>query len=516
MARDNFLKTVIEKLRMRVSNRCSNPNCRVPTTAPSGDTDKVNNIGIAAHICAASLGGPRFSSKMSTEERKSINNAIWLCANCSIGIDRDIEKYTVSILKGWKKEAESLAADELGKKLPEKHDAINTVTAALTGLPKSFLATAISNVHKATAQSLENLDPRFCVKSSHSENQTNFGIYAKENVNVLMNIQSDYSKEYMDKYQRLIEHGEDLEIYAGAIKFDGSKLLEEVSNISGNGKMVITSSKKKGIQKLWLVNKDTSVVENFEDIRGEVSFGNKSLQFEGSACDDIFTFKYRKELSKDNAKITFGLSFHKWDEIDIRFLPYFSKIFSLFEKLSNGWELYTALEIDGIRILDSKGINTSKMEFVTETISVLAYISNVSKVSEYLGVLVRFTHDYSYNYDDYKNLFDIVKTIEGKSIYSEKEITSNTSCDLVADEGAKNIDIIVNMSEPTSANINEVNAETIKCFGVYLKLPKKSVSLTNVIPSVSISGKKIKQGDIVRVEFIPSTGFECKIEYINP
>lgn len=42
MARDNFPKKVIEKLRARVAHRCSNPSCRVPTSGPSSD-NKVNN-----------------------------------------------------------------------------------------------------------------------------------------------------------------------------------------------------------------------------------------------------------------------------------------------------------------------------------------------------------------------------------------------------------------------------------------------------------------------------------------
>lgn len=53
LARDNFSKAIIETLKARVAHRCSNPDCRVPTSAPSSN-DKVNSIGIAAHICAAS------------------------------------------------------------------------------------------------------------------------------------------------------------------------------------------------------------------------------------------------------------------------------------------------------------------------------------------------------------------------------------------------------------------------------------------------------------------------------
>lgn len=516
MARDNFLESVIDKLRMRVSNRCSNPNCRVPTTAPSGDEDKVNNIGIAAHICAASPGGPRYSREMTTEERKSINNAIWLCSNCSIEIDRDEPKYTVSLLNQWKTEAESAAKEELGKRLPGKTDAINTVSAALTGFPKSFLASAISNVHKASEQSLEALDPRFAVKSSHSESGTGFGIFAREDVNVSMNIQGEYEKEYIDKYKRLVEHGEDFEIYAGAIKFDGSKLIEEITNISENGKMIISSTKKKGIQKLWLVSKETALIETFEDIRGVISFGNKSFGFEGAACDGMFTFRYRKGIDENNATITFGIDFHRWEGCDVRYLPYFSKFFSFFEKLAKGWELFTALEIDGIRVLDSKGMDASKMEFVTETRSVLYYIDKVSEIAGYLEELVRFSSVFSYTPEEFKRVIDVVEIITRKCIYSENNITSNASCELIVDEDARNIELLSSMTEPTNVIFNEKSNESIECFGRNLYLPAKSISLNKVTPRIVSPQSSYKQGDVVQVEWIPSSGFECKVEYAKP
>lgn len=182
----------------------------------------------------------------------------------------------------------------------------------------------------------------------------------------------------------------------------------------------------------------------------------------------------------------------------------------------NGWELYTALEIDGIRILDSTGIDASKMDLVTKTTSALTYISNVSKIANFIEQSVIFTHDYSYNNEEFNNLFDIVKTIDGKSIYTEKEITSNASCNIVADDGAKNIELIENSSEPTIAKISEVTQETIKCFGVSLKLPVKNISLTNITPKVCNTENKVKKGDIVHVELIPSKGFECKFEYNKP
>ena len=136
--RDDFLESTIRTLRERVAMRCSSPDCRVPTSAASGDK-KVNNLGIAAHIHAASPGGARYDKSMSKDERRSIKNAIWLCSNCSIKIDRDAEQYPAELLRKWKLEAEKNALEELGKKLPGKNDAVDTLTAALTGVSKQFM-----------------------------------------------------------------------------------------------------------------------------------------------------------------------------------------------------------------------------------------------------------------------------------------------------------------------------------------------------------------------------------------
>jgi len=112
--RDEFSKAVIIKLRDQVANRCSNPDCRVPTCALSTN-NRVNNIGKASHICAASPGGPRYDLTMTFTERKSINNAIWLCSIHAVEVDNDAHKYPVSLLKDWKRLAEETAQKELGK-----------------------------------------------------------------------------------------------------------------------------------------------------------------------------------------------------------------------------------------------------------------------------------------------------------------------------------------------------------------------------------------------------------------
>ena len=102
--RDDFSEKVKQSLAHRVGFNCSNPNCRKPTSGPSDEgDDKHINIGVAAHICAASERGPRYDSSMSSQKRSSVANGIWLCQSCSRLVDSDTNRYTKELLLEWKK-----------------------------------------------------------------------------------------------------------------------------------------------------------------------------------------------------------------------------------------------------------------------------------------------------------------------------------------------------------------------------------------------------------------------------
>lgn len=114
--RDDFSLTIKDLLAKRVGYKCSNPNCRKPTIGPRIEKNKVVNIGVAAHITAASEGGPRFNSLLTSNERKQIDNGIWLCQNCAKLIDNDANKYTIELISKWKQISELSASLELEKK----------------------------------------------------------------------------------------------------------------------------------------------------------------------------------------------------------------------------------------------------------------------------------------------------------------------------------------------------------------------------------------------------------------
>lgn len=111
--RDDFTKKDKETLSKRVGNLCSNPQCNTPTFGPHSDSTRSINLGVAAHITAASFGGPRYDKFLTEEKRGSISNGIWLCQKCSDLIDKDEIKYTVAELNRWKKIAEERAENAL-------------------------------------------------------------------------------------------------------------------------------------------------------------------------------------------------------------------------------------------------------------------------------------------------------------------------------------------------------------------------------------------------------------------
>lgn len=98
--------------------RCSRPDCRATTAGPSWeDPEAKSDIGVAAHITAASPGGPRYDASLTSEERSSATNGLWLCQTHAKAVDDDVEQYTTEVLRSWKEHAEIDARAMLGRPL---------------------------------------------------------------------------------------------------------------------------------------------------------------------------------------------------------------------------------------------------------------------------------------------------------------------------------------------------------------------------------------------------------------
>src|SRR5258706_16076503 len=106
-ARDEFIPETKEILAKRAGFMCSFPNCRRLTVGPSDDRKSgLSMLGVAAHITAASVGGPRYDSSLSSAERSSDRNGVWMCQNHSKLIDDNPQDYPVSTIERWKRQHE--------------------------------------------------------------------------------------------------------------------------------------------------------------------------------------------------------------------------------------------------------------------------------------------------------------------------------------------------------------------------------------------------------------------------
>ena len=103
--RDDFTQKTKEKLAHGAGYRCSKPDCGISTRGAASDGEGTINIGVAAHITAASLRGPRYDHLLTSDERKAYSNGIWLCENHGKLVDSNESHFTVGELFSWKRQA---------------------------------------------------------------------------------------------------------------------------------------------------------------------------------------------------------------------------------------------------------------------------------------------------------------------------------------------------------------------------------------------------------------------------
>jgi len=92
------------------------------------DVSDVIKIGVAAHICAAAPGGPRYDGDMTIGQRRSAENGIWLCEKCARFVDSKDPKFTVELLKDWKYQRASETFRSVTERAPFETAAKNPTT----------------------------------------------------------------------------------------------------------------------------------------------------------------------------------------------------------------------------------------------------------------------------------------------------------------------------------------------------------------------------------------------------
>lgn len=517
--RDEFKTSTINTLRTRVASRCSNPACRVPATGPTTDNTKVNNIGTAAHITAAAPGGPRYDKTLTFEQRRSINNAIWLCTNCSKDIDNDPEAYSVELLKSWKKLAEESAKAELGKPLPDDNYVIKSLASSLTGQSNTYLPKLVSNACKATSQALEILDPRFVVETSYSRGISHYDIMAKQKVDAKLSISTEYKKEFFEKYTNLIDHGEKLSISSDAIDIQGSPLIEEIQK-NVKGKFEFTSSHTKEAHVgIWLLSPDEKTQFRFNDIDGIASLGRKSISIDLSGLKDLFHLNIRlfyKEFVPTEGKYDIRLDFEKWDKKLLLQLPYIDKLHKLYNKINQGWQFNFSLEIEGLHIISGHCPDINIQDQFIEDFSHLNFIYMARGISRNLNVPITYDNSFEYTADFNRKIVELCDILDTGTTIKSINIKENAKCTLETFDDLSNIVELQKIEgKTTKIRIDQQEQEEITVFDKEILLPKLSHILTEVSPQINTDISNLRPGDLIEIEWIPTDNCEYKIEKLE-
>lgn len=133
--RDEFPPAVRRDLAARAGHKCSLPWCEKATSGPGARPGEVLSDGIAAHITAASSDGPRYDGRLSSVQRSSAENGIWVCTQHGREIDSDSSSFTVDLLRGLKRHREEMAKREL-----ESRSNVEDRSAILVDLPHAHTA----------------------------------------------------------------------------------------------------------------------------------------------------------------------------------------------------------------------------------------------------------------------------------------------------------------------------------------------------------------------------------------
>ncbi len=518
--KDDFPKTVIRSLRERVGFQCSHPDCRVPTSGPGEGELEVAHFGRASHITAASRGGPRYDETLTSAERRSINNAIWLCANHADEIDDRESRYRPELLREWKRHAEAEADAEKGKPRPHRDDGTKLLVAALTGQSTSLAVTAIGNVHQATETVLNQLDPRIRVETAYQNGATTFTFHPQETIPFKLQIPTTLAQAWQEGYQRMLNHAHDVRLPATGVKIFGSPLMEHIwSKECQLNNIAFEPRKRATTLKLRLIDPASNRIEQLDDCHGHAALGQKTLHFAGSLFNGLLSLSFDVPVfDGPNGVGDFEIAhdLKPWWGKSIRLLPFFDRVDNFIELATTGWALDVSMEIDGNNLFDG-GLNFESCQPYFQQIRYeLAYIKLIRKLQDFLGVSIEFNPEIEFSSEDFADLNEVVKTIEGRHVVEYSELQGVLTCQISPAEmqplleqitASQDTDMVLSLVEDKGAEITVL--------GCRLRLPRRIVKMEGVCPRIVLSTSDSPPEDSITIEWAPTERFRMSYRFVS-
>lgn len=244
--RDEFSDETKRTLSLRVAGKCSRPTCRAQTSGPQVDPAGILNVGVASHITAASPDGPRYDPELTPDERRHLNNGIWLCQNCGKLVDNDPIAYPVGLLRKWKQEAENAAGEAIGRTdhSPTLLKEFRTLRDALVGP----LHTRTPAMAEQLRREIEEANPNLRVTITYEENKRTYAFRFKDgitstNAGTLTFPATDAGRRGSAKFTRVQDYGTTETLEPGEFTFAPTIRVPDIDTADATGHLTVGPAK---------------------------------------------------------------------------------------------------------------------------------------------------------------------------------------------------------------------------------------------------------------------------------
>lgn len=519
--RDNFSQSIIRTLRERVNGLCSNPDCRRVTLGPQESSkNKSVIIGQAAHISAASPGGPRYDEKMTEEERKSIENGIWLCDNCAKKIDRDTGTYSVSLLKAWKIASERFAAQQLDKSVAGHNIALDGLS-IITGHDIYNKDNLISHVHRAYEDHLRALDPRFDVRVDYVGRKQTVILNKADGMptpEILCTLQDENEAKKIEEFYL---YGGEAAITHPSLSVSGSPLL----NFGGDGSLKSLYVSQEGIDiacDIDVFNENTKDIKFTLKSEGKLYKGAAGVKIQVKALSNVLNIAWSLDLrtsSLEYGKIvkmkgqSISIDFIGWNGYkiknleDIDVLLEFCRIYSRKHPIRF---VIKSKEVDSISLNGKMCINDNKDNIVS-----LEYLKMAKRILSFTGDDILFDLSYTFTESQYSELRSVYNILQGGFVirkFADGKPVGNGKI-LICENNKVSLLKAFDNKEYTSVEFYDDINQKMMIYNAEIILPKQIRVLKNVFLKTSHDTENISIGDVVDVEFWPSESFSYEVKF---
>jgi len=498
LARDDFSVKTKQLLAEKVSNLCSNPSCRVLTLGAKYKKEASTKVGVAAHIHAAAKGGPRYCPSQLPDERKAYENGIWLCQTCSRLIDVDEEKYSASMLRSWKQQAEAHSNNSIGKPLHDEAEVEKRVLRRLLENRAINQGRMPGNlVHEAIQfqqDELTKLDPRFEVHTNVLGGTITHLFQPKlEDVPISLSpIDKDIAIKLNSDFNALKEEAKPFKLKTNLIVLSGSPLIETMFQDAREVEILPIPKKIK----LELHAYNTSYSAMLKHFSAKMTNGTRKSLISGEIFVNLLRFN--AEVSDMN-QVTFNFSPKAWRNQALKELRFFKKLEQLRDILSAKGYLKLNIvsdEEDDVTLLDTSRTPAFD-EFKMHINVIVTYVGYARKISDFTNSNIVFG-ELDINNDEFQAMEEIANLIDGQVITTSESIKSDGSFEMTIDENA---DIQGLLGKPTTIRFSKPSNLT-QLFGQ----PLPPVYLNHVFSDVLVLSDD---------ELVPGNTVTCRIRMIE-